>query len=211
MVALMDSNPFHRSEFEHAPVLERKFYQRRSVEVARDLLGKLLLRRTVDGLVAVRVTEVEAYLGPEDPACHTYGGRRTARVRTMWGEAGRAYVYLIYGIHHCLNLVTVGAGAGEAVLVRGGLIVHGEALARRRRGSSVPLRSLTDGPGKLCQALDVDRCDDGVDACDPAGGLWLGDDGVRVGDEGCRRDARVGVGYAGEAAAWPLRFRALDG
>jgi len=207
----MEGNLLDQREFELAPVLEREFYQRLTAEVARDLLGKLLLRRTGDGLVVVRIVEVEAYLGPEDPACHTYGGRRTPRVRAMWGEAGRAYVYLVYGIHHCLNLVTVGAGAGEAVLVRGGRIVHGEALARRRRRSSVPVRSLTNGPGKLCQALAVDRRDDGVDVCDPAGGLWLCDDGVRVGDEECRRDARVGVGYAGEAATWPLRFRTLGG
>ena len=91
----------------------RGFYQRPTVEVSRDLLGLLLVRRAPAGLVAVRINEVEAYLGPTDRACHTWNGRRTERVRSMWGEAGRAYVYLIYGLHHCLNVVTVGSGAGQ--------------------------------------------------------------------------------------------------
>lgn len=188
-------------------MLEREFYQRRTTDVARALLGKLLLRRTAEGLVAVRLSEVEAYLGPGDPACHTYGGRRTARVRTMWGEPGHAYVYLVYGLHHCLNLVTVGADAGEAVLLRAGSIVHGHELVRLRRGPAVSERALTDGPGKLCQALAVDRHDDGVDVCEPSGGLWLCDRGQTIDDHQCRRGPRVGVGYAGEAADWPLRFR----
>lgn len=156
--------------------------------------------------MAVRLTEVEAYLGPEDPACHTAGGRRTPRVRSMWGQAGLAYVYLIYGIHNCLNVVTVGDEAGEAVLLRGGVVVAGEALARRRRGRGPSRKDLVNGPGKLCHALAVDRSLDGCDLCDAGSALWLFDDGCSVGDAQIERTPRIGVDSAGEAAEWPFRF-----
>ncbi len=203
MMEAMDQ-PLSAGGLERLEPLTRGFYQRPTVEVARELLGRLLLRRTPEGLAALRLTEVEAYLGVEDAACHTFGGRRTERTATMWGEAGHAYVYLIYGMHHCLNVVTVGDGHPEAVLVRGGVAVAGEELMLRRRGGR--RRSLADGPGKLCQALAITRDDDGVDLCAPASGLWLVDDGLRVPEEEVHRGPRVGVDYAGEAAAWPLRF-----
>lgn len=124
----------------------------------------------------------------------------------MWGEAGYAYVFLVYGIHNCLNVVTVGRGRPEAVLLRGGLALEGLELIRARRGPTVATRSLSDGPGKLCTALGVTRDHDGIDLCDPSSGLRICDDGFRVGEETVRRTQRVGVDYAGEAAAWPLRF-----
>jgi DNA-3-methyladenine glycosylase len=188
------------------PVLPREFYQRPTEAVARDLLGKLLVRDHDAGRVVVRLTEVEAYLGIDDAACHTFGGRRTARTETMWGEAGHAYVYLVYGLHSCLNVVTVGRESPEAVLVRGGVAEHGHDLVRARRGARVPPGSLTDGPGKLCQALAVTRVDDGTDLCAPSSGLTIRDDGCKVGEDDIRRLPRVGIDYAGDAAAWPLRF-----
>ncbi len=188
--------------------LGRSFYQRPTAEVGRDLLGKILVRRTEEGLVAVRISEVEAYLGVGDPACHTHGGRRTPRVEVMWGEAGFAYVYLVYGLHHCLNVVTVGPGVPEAVLIRGGTVLAGHDLVRRRRRAKGPPGSWLDGPGKLCQGLGVTVADNGTDLCGSGGGLWIGDDGVRVPDDRVLRGPRVGVAYAGEAAAWPLRFQA---
>jgi DNA-3-methyladenine glycosylase len=188
------------------PILSRDFYQRTTEDVALDLLGKMLVRWDSAGIMRVRVTEVEAYLGVEDPACHTFQGRRTARTETMWGEAGFAYVYLIYGIHHCLNVVTVGPGVPQAVLVRGGVVEEGLDLVRQRRGKRVADRALTDGPGKLCQALGVTLADDGLDLTRSGSGLTICDDGVRIHPARVRRLARVGVEYAGEAAAWPLRF-----
>jgi DNA-3-methyladenine glycosylase len=188
------------------PVLARGFYQRPTEVVAAELLGKLLYRVHDDGIAVVRINEVEAYLGVEDPACHTYGGRRSARTETMWGPAGRAYVYLVYGLHHCLNVVTVGEGSPEAVLIRGGEIVRGREVIRKRRGESVPERLLTDGPGKLCQALAITRADDGVDLCSTTSGLGIHDDGFDIRSFSVFRHPRVGVGYAGDAAAWPLRY-----
>lgn len=175
--------------------------------MARELLGKLLVSHHDDGAVVLRLTEVESYLGVDDPACHTFGGRRTPRTETMWGEAGHAYVYLVYGLHCCLNVVTVGRGRPEAVLVRGGLVVHGGGLVRARRGARVPPRALTDGPGKLCRALAISRDDDGADLCAPGSRLTIRDDGLEVGEELVSRLPRVGVDYAGEAAAWSLRLR----
>jgi DNA-3-methyladenine glycosylase len=191
----------------YPPVLERDFYQRTTEVVARELLGKLLVRNHPDGEVAVRLTEVEAYLGIEDPACHTFAGRRTARTESMWGEAGHAYVYLVYGLHSCLNVVTVGVGQPEAVLVRGGVIEEGRDLVRVRRGSRVGERSLTDGPGKLCQALAISPSDDGADLCGNDATLKICDDGFELPESKVIRSPRVGVDYAGEAASWPLRFR----
>ena len=188
------------------PFLTREFYQRPTEVVAHELLGKLLIRTHRDGDVVMRITEVEAYLGISDPACHTFGGRRTPRTETMWGEAGHAYVYLIYGIHNCLNVVSVGAGHPEAVLVRGGEVLSGDQLVRSRRGSTVEDQSLADGPGKLCQALAVTRTENGIDLCSASAPLRIADDGIRIEERSIRRLPRIGVDYAGEAASWPLRF-----
>ena len=124
----------------------------------------------------------------------------------MWGEAGYAYVYLVYGLHHCLNVVTVGPARPEAVLIRGGVVEAGRDIARGRRGSRVGEGSLTDGPGKLCQALAVTRADDGVDLCSSGSALRICDDGTSVPEDRVQRLPRVGVDYAGEAASWPLRL-----
>jgi DNA-3-methyladenine glycosylase len=190
-----------------ASILSRGFYQRPTLEVALDLLGKILVHATPEGVAAVRLDEVEAYLGVDDPACHTFGGRRTARTETMWGEAGRAYVYLIYGIHNCLNVVTVGEGSPEAILLRGGRPVFGEDLIRRRRGVRIAPSHLTDGPGKLCQALAINRTQDGRDLCAAEARLTIRTDVSLITDAMVRRLPRVGVAYAGEAAEWPFRFK----
>jgi DNA-3-methyladenine glycosylase len=191
----------------YPPALTRDFYQRTTEVVARQLLGKLLVRTDAGGDVVLRLTEVEAYLGIDDPACHTYGGRRTPRTETMWGEAGHAYVYLVYGLHSCLNIVTIGPGRPEAVLIRGGVVEAGSDLVRARRGPRVGESALTDGPGKLCQGLAIGRSDDGVHLCASDSALRICDDGTEVPEDRVRRLPRVGVDYAGEAALWPLRFR----
>jgi DNA-3-methyladenine glycosylase len=211
MTKAMFSTPLSRQQIATAELVPREFYQRRTEEVARELLGKILVHSSPNGTAAVRVNEVEAYLGPGDPACHTWGGRRTTRVESMWGEAGHAYVYLIYGIHHCLNLVTVGPGVGEAILVRGGVPILGIPLIRRRRGVRGRDAAPCDGPGKLCQALAITRNEDGRDLCQKEPALRVCDDGFKVHEGSVQQLPRVGVGYSGEAAAWPLRFVARCG
>jgi DNA-3-methyladenine glycosylase len=184
--------------------LGRAFYQRDTRVVARELLGLLLVRDTGEKLTIARLTEVEAYLGVDDPACHTYGGRRTARVEVMWGEAGFLYVYFTYGMHHCANVVTRGPGAPEAVLLRGAVAVHGEtALLARRRGRGGP--GMLIGPARLCQGLAIDSALNGADLVAGAA-LWVADDGFRCPPHAVQELPRVGVAYAGDAASWPLRF-----
>lgn len=187
------------------PALERRFYQRPTEVVALDLLGKLMFRRLPEAIAAVRLVEVEAYLGVSDPACHTFGGRRTPRTEVMWGEAGHLYVYFLYGMHHCANVVTREAGEPEAVLLRGGMVVMGLDAVARLRGRHDRFGWL-DGPARLCQGLGLDRTLNGHDLTS-ASEVWLADDGFRVPADSVHRAGRVGVAYAGEAASWPLRFR----
>ncbi len=148
--------------------ISRDFFARHAVEVAPDLLGCVLEHQTADGLVAVMLTEVEAYAGRSDPASHAYRGK-TKRNAVMFGPPGHAYVYFTYGMHFCVNLVCLGEeGSASAVLLRAGAVIAGEDLARARRtrgAASVASRDLARGPARLCQALDIDRELDGADVC----------------------------------------------
>jgi DNA-3-methyladenine glycosylase len=147
----------------------REFLARPSYEVAPELLGSVLSHSTADGVVAVRLTEVEAYDGANDSASHAYRGR-TRRNAVMFGPPGYAYVYFTYGMHFCVNVVCQVEGIASAVLLRAGTVVAGEELARARRGGAANLAS---GPARLCQALDIDRSLDGADLCDPASPLRI--------------------------------------
>ncbi len=193
------ATPLSGPELAELEPLGARFYQRPTRVVASDLLGKLLLRRLPEGTVAVRSTEVEAYLGVRDPAAHTYGGRRTPRNETMWGEGGRLYVYFTYGMHFCANVVTRAAGVPEAVLLRGAVAVAGGSVIAAYRAGGL------DGPAKLCQGLAIDRTLDGADLTD-GGEVWLAADSFACRPAWVRRRPRVGVAYAGEASAWPLRL-----
>ena len=148
-----------------ARLLPRSFFDRPAVQVAPALLGCVLEHRPPDGLVAVALTEVEAYAGAEDPASHAYRGR-TGRNAVMFGPPGHSYVYFTYGMHFCVNLVCLPAGTAEAVLLRAGAVVEGVAVARRRRLATrgAPPTSRA-GPARLCQALAIDRAQDGADVC----------------------------------------------
>jgi DNA-3-methyladenine glycosylase len=162
-------------------LIPRDFFARHSVQVAPELLGCVIEHQTADGLVAVELTEVEAYAGESDPASHAYRGK-TARNAVMFGPPGHAYVYFTYGMHFCANLVCLGNGSASAVLLRAGRVIEGDELARARRtggprgvrgdGSprekerrTVSFRDLARGPARLCQALDIDRSQDGADVC----------------------------------------------
>jgi DNA-3-methyladenine glycosylase len=149
-------------------ILKRSFFDRPAAVVAPDLLDCVVEHETAAGLVAVRLTEVEAYQGALDPGSHAYRGL-TPRNSIMFGEPGYVYVYFTYGMHFCMNLVCEGVGTAAAVLLRAGEVVEGVELASRRRGS--PPRDLARGPARLAVALGVGRAEYGLDACDPAGTL----------------------------------------
>ncbi len=153
-------------------LVPREFLDRPSTEVAPDLLGCVLEHETADGLVAVALTEVEAYAGEVDPASHAYRGR-TGRNAVMFGPAGHAYVYFTYGMHFCVNVVCMPSGTASAVLLRAGQVIAGEELASSRRASASTPRDLARGPARLCQALGIDRRLDGADLCDPGSPLRL--------------------------------------
>jgi DNA-3-methyladenine glycosylase len=186
--------------------LPLEFYRRPTEEVARDLLGRYLVRQVDGRRLAVRLVETEAYLGAPDRASHAWNGRRTDRNRSLYLPGGHAYVYFIYGLHFCLNAVTGAADVGSAVLLRAGEPLEGDDVMRVHRGlTGRPPRpgDLTGGPAKLCQALGVDRALDG--ALLTAGTLVI-TAGEPVSPTAIAAGPRIGVDYAGPAAQWPLRF-----
>jgi DNA-3-methyladenine glycosylase len=188
-------------------LIDRSFFDRPALEVAPEVLGTVLWHDTPEGAVAAVVVEVEAYMGPIDPASHSYRGR-TARNGVMFGPAGHAYVYFTYGMHFCVNYTCQPEGKPSAVLLRAGRITEGAGLALRRRrpdGREIPERELGRGPGSLCQALGIDRRLDGADVCSAGSSLQ-----VRVPDGWAPLPAsavstgpRVGISVA---ADWPWRF-----
>ena len=141
--------------------LTRSFFTRPSPEVGPDLLGRIVVRRIDEGtLLTARIVEAEAYQ-EDDPASHSYRGR-TNRTEVMFGPAGHVYVYFTYGMHHCMNVVTGSTGEGSAVLLRAAEPLDGLEEMARRRGTNDP-RMLCSGPGRLCQALGIDRAENGLD------------------------------------------------
>jgi DNA-3-methyladenine glycosylase len=152
-------------------LLPREFLAGTGPEVAPGLLGCVLEHQTADGLVAVMLTEVEAYAGETDPASHAYRGE-TRRNAVMYGPPGFAYVYFTYGMHFCVNVVCGPEGTATAVLLRAGRVIAGEELAVSRRHVT-RARDLARGPARLCQALAIDRAQNGADLCDPEGPLRL--------------------------------------
>lgn len=172
-------------------ILPRYFYRRPVLEVARDLLGAVV----VHGDVAVRLTEVEAYAGDVDPASHAFRGP-TARNAVMFGPAGHAYVYFTYGMHFCMNLVCGDAGHASAVLLRAGEVVDGLELARERRGTATD-RDLARGPARLTVALGVGRDLNGADVTRRSSPLNVLR-GSAVHDVLVRSGPRVGVNAAAD-------------
>ena len=193
---------------EAAP-LQRDFYDRPTLRVARDLLGCMLVRRSQQGVAAGIVVETEAYCGVRDRACHAFGGRRTPRNEIMFGPPGFAYVYFTYGMHHCFNIVTRGQGHPEAVLVRSVLPVSGLPLMRQRRSAANGIADvrLARGPGNLCRALGIDRSLNGADLTDSPLIILPG---KPIPPAEVRRLPRIGIAYAGEYTDKPWRFLVRD-
>ena len=180
--------------------LPRSFYERSTLVVARQLLGKYLVREHRDGTTIGRIVETEAYVGPEDKACHASKGR-TPRTKIMFGQAGYAYVYLVYGFHHMLNIVTESVDFPAAVLIRAVEPVRGIELMQMRRKNET-LHNLASGPGKLCQSFAIDRQLNGDDLCGTV--LYLEDRGEVVSK--IVTTPRIGVDYAGKWKNKPWRF-----
>ena len=187
------------------------FYQRTAIEVARDLLGKYcLIQRPGFPQTVCRIVETEAYMGVADKAANTSGGRRTPRTETLFAPPGTAYLYLIYGMYHCLNLVTEPEGEPCAVLIRGAqAVANGDIIAKNRFGCKMDAmtayqkKNFLNGPGKLCRGLLLTREQNGLDVTVPCGPLYV-----------CAGDApghiftgeRIGIDYAQEAVHFPWRF-----
>jgi len=184
--------------------LPREFYTRPNVlTVARELLGKLLVVPAKNGRrVSGIIVETEAYRGPQDRAAHSYGGRRTKRTETMYGTGGTAYVFFVFGMYYQFNVVTNVTDIPHAVLIRALEPVEGIELMRKRRLGQ-PDHNLTNGPGKLCLALGIDRKLDGADLL--GNKVWL-EEGEKVPRSQIASGPRIGIDYAEEWIDKPWRF-----
>ena len=180
--------------------LPRSFYQQSTVDVAKQLLGKYLVRKHPDGDCIGRIVETEAYIGPQDLACHAAKGR-TKRTDVMFGPAGHAYVYFVYGMYNMLNLVTEAKDYPAAVLIRAVEPFSGVELMKQRRRNET-LGNLASGPGKLCQAFAIDRSLNGADLCGKI--LYVEDRGEPA--PKFYTTPRIGVEYAGAWKDKPFRF-----
>jgi DNA-3-methyladenine glycosylase len=200
--SVVPENGLVRDEVAPPGELGPEFLRRSSLEVAPDLLGRVLVHDSPQGRVAVRLTEVEAYCGPGDPGSHARNGR-TPRTAVMFGPPGHLYVYFSYGMHWCVNVVCERDGTAAAVLLRGGEVVAGTDLARSRRPAARKDRDLARGPARLASALGLDRASDGVALGDSVRLLV----GEPVAVERVRTGPRVGVsGPGGDAERYPWRF-----
>jgi DNA-3-methyladenine glycosylase len=171
----------------------REFYKRDAVSVAPDLLGKVLVRKIGNIRMGGMITEVEAYQGEEDLGCHAKAGL-TPRTQVMYGPPGHAYVYFTYGMHWMLNAVTDEPGMPAAVLIRSIQPLFGmETMQQFRSRERIKLKDWTNGPAKLCQAMNISGDLNGIDLCDPNGELWIGDGGIPVKPEQVATSPRIGL------------------
>lgn len=193
-------------------ILESNFFKRDTVEVAKNLLGKKIIRNISGNFFCAKIVETEAYLGLEDKACHSYGGNITKRNEILYKEAGTIYVYLIYGMYNLLNIVTKSENDPEAVLIRAVEPIENiDAMAVNRFGkiykdlSSYQKKNLTNGPGKLTMAMEIDRALNGKILSQDYLYIEEGEDVRNI-----IETKRIGIDYAGEDANLPLRFYIED-
>lgn len=207
---LIMSLPF--TPYPEGMTLPPEFYDTTALEAAPRLIGHTLVRRTEDGDIRSRIVETESYGGIEDKGSHAHGGRRTARTQIMFGRGGTAYIYLIYGMYHCLNVVTGAVDDPQAVLIRAvePLTAEDEALMRKYRGAAArkPV-VLSGGPGKLCRGLRIDKSLNGQSLLEQGGPLWI-EAGRPLRKETIMQSPRINIAYAQEYAAKPWRFFLRD-
>jgi DNA-3-methyladenine glycosylase len=185
--------------------LAKSFYAQENVlQIARELLGKILVTNFNGRITSGRIVETEAYNGITDKASHAFGGRRTRRTEVMYAEAGVAYVYLCYGIHHLFNIVTNQKDIPHAILIRALEPVAGIVEMLKRSGKQNPDFSLTSGPGNLSRALGISTAHTGLSLKGDT--IYIADDGIRYTKNEIAVSARIGVAYAAEDALLPYRF-----
>lgn len=191
--------------------LERNFYTRDTITVAKELLGKYLVH-VVDGIeLKVKITETEAYCGIYDKGCHSYGGKITDRTKVMYSQGGTSYVYIIYGMYDCFNVVSGKEGDPSAVLVRSGQAIDNfDYLSNNRFGknydelSNYQKKNFLNGPGKLCKALKIDRNCNNINLCENENLYIL--DNSEENSPNIYTGKRINIDYAGEYAEKPWRF-----
>lgn len=190
------------SKSAHPAKLSREFYNRDVLTVAEEILGKTLVHKTKEGVAKGKIVEVEAYNGLCDKAAHSYQNLRTERTKIQYGQGGYAYVYLIYGMHICMNIVTNSKDLPEVLLLRALEPVEGIDLMKKRRKTD-NLKNLCSGPGKLSQAMGITRENYGEDLC---GDSFYLEDAPVLAPEEIRRTKRINIDYAEEAADFLWRF-----
>jgi DNA-3-methyladenine glycosylase len=176
------------------------------VKISKELLGKSLFTRIGGEITSGIIIETEAYAGINDKASHAFGGRRTVRTETMFGNGGFAYVYLCYGIHHLFNVVTNSAEVPHAVLIRAILPEKGIPIMMERRQKEKLVPNLSAGPGTVSEALGIKTSHTGTDLTGKT--IWIEDQGLKISSQSIIAGPRVGVDYAGKDALLPYRFRA---
>ena len=186
--------------------LDRSFYNRNVLTVAEEILGKILVHKMPEGIVKGRIVEVEAYDGSMDKAAHAYPNLLTDRTRIQFGEGGYAYVYLIYGMYHCMNIVTGNVGEPQVLLLRALEPVEGIELMEKRR-KTTKMKNLCSGPGKLCQAMGITGEDYGKDLC---GNEMYLEDAPALLAENILRSKRINIDYAEEAKEFLWRYTIKD-
>jgi DNA-3-methyladenine glycosylase len=194
--------------------LPREFYMRNTLEVARDVLGKCIIHDINGEKLSGRIVEAEAYIGPNDKAAHSYNYRRTERNEVMYGPPGYAYIFVIYGMHYCMNIVTGEADHPEAILIRALEPLRGlDTMTQNRYGkmydelNKTARTNLTNGPGKLCRAMGIDKSNYGDDLCGSR--LYLAADNTPQ-SFSISTSPRINIDYAEEAILYPWRYYIKD-
>ena len=191
-------------------ILSKDYYQTsNAIKLAKDLLGKVISSEIDNKLCSGRIVETEAYMAPEDKASHAYGMKRTKRTETMFLSGGRSYVYLCYGMYHLFNIVSGKADVPHAILVSAIEPLQGIDQMLKRRGMLNLLPNVSNGPGKLSQALGITKKDNDIDLA-KGKRIWISDDGIRFKIKETIASPRVNIGYAQEYISKPWRFRVMN-
>ena len=188
--------------------LPREFFIRDTKTVAKELLGKYLVRKTLSGDIIGKIIEVEAYLGPNDKACHCYNYKKTEKTKVMYEKPGTIYVYYIYGMYFCFNVITEPEGMPCAVFIRKIFPIDGIELMKKNRNVKVGknFKNLVDGPSKLCMALEITKDNfNGKDSCTPKSELFF-TEGEKIDKKMITLGKRIGIDYAEEDKDLLLRF-----